>query len=78
MNVPDPFPLRSIDVPREVTQVEGCSCDGLEWHAEGCTIWQVPYEQARAAVDAAHDREAAFTAELNRKLRERIADWGRT
>lgn len=67
--VPDPLPLRNIDVPREVTQVEGCDCGGIDWHAEGCPIWQVPRDQAHAAIADAKAREQAFTAELNRKLR---------
>lgn len=70
MNVPDPLPLRTIEVPREVTQVEGCSCGGLEWHAEGCSIWQLPQDQVLAAADDARTREQAFGDELNRKLRE--------
>jgi len=69
VNVPDPLPLRTIEIPREVTQVEGCSCGGLEWHAEGCPIWQLPQEQALAAVAGARAREKAFGDELNRKLR---------
>jgi hypothetical protein len=72
MSVPDPLPLRSIEVPREVSQAEGCSCAGLEWHAEGCAIWLLPDEQRRAAIVAALGRERAFTAELNRKLREQL------
>ena len=36
---------------------------------EARTNFQVPYEQARTATDAALQREAAFGAELNRKLR---------
>ena len=72
MKVPDPLPLRTIEAPREVDQVEGCSCGGLEWHAGGCSIWLLPPEQIRAAAGAAHERGAAFTAELNRKLREAL------
>ena len=72
MNAPDPLPLRCIETPREVSQVDGCSCGGLEWHAEGCTIWQLPPEQARAAIDAAHEREQAFTDALNARLRKEL------
>lgn len=78
MNVPDPLPLRTIEVPREVTQVAGCDCGGIDWHRApgfghpGCSIWQVPHEQAQAAIDAANAREREFTAELNRKLREAL------
>jgi len=69
VNIPDPLPLRCIPVPSEVTRVDGCDCGGLEWHAEGCTIWRVPYERAREAVDAALRRETLFTAGLNARLR---------
>jgi hypothetical protein len=67
--VPDPLPLRTIPVPQEVTRVDGCDCGGLQWHREDCTIWGVPVAEAKAAVDAAQEREASFTAELNAKLR---------
>ncbi len=72
--VPDPLPLRSISVPLEVTQVEGCDCGGLDhhravdWQHPGCSIWQIPHEQAMAAIDAARERLKAFTAALNAKL----------
>jgi hypothetical protein len=74
VNVPDPLPLRTIDVPPEVHAVAGCDCGGVEWHrvsgwsTPGCSIWQLPPQEAQAAVDDAHARERAFTAELNRKL----------
>ena len=74
--VPDPLPLRSIDVPPEMSQVEGCDCGGVAWHRasswsdpQACSIWSLPPEQAQANIDAAHERERAFTAELNAKLR---------
>jgi hypothetical protein len=73
MNAPDPLPLRTIEVPREVIQVKGCSCGGLEWHVEGCSIWRLPRDQALAAIDSARAREQAFGDELNRKLRESLA-----
>jgi hypothetical protein len=80
MDVPEPLPLRTIDVPLEISQVQGCDCGGLEWHRAasswsplpGCSIWDLPPDQAQAAVDAAQARLGEFTAELNRKLREAL------
>jgi hypothetical protein len=80
MDVPAPLPLRTIEVPREVSAVEGCDCGGLDWHRGAaswsplapCSIWQLPPDQAQAAIDAAHERMAAFTAELNRRLRQEL------
>jgi hypothetical protein len=75
MEVPDPLPLRTIEVPREVTQVSGCDCGGLDWHRAadalhpGCSIWRIPHDQAMAAIDDAHERDRAFTAALNARLR---------
>jgi hypothetical protein len=40
------------------------------WNS-GCAIWSLPPEDVVAAVDAAQDRLAAFTAGLNSRLRER-------
>lgn len=77
--VPDPLPLRNIPVPAEVTRVEGCTCGGVTFHVAqdrdqpGCAIFSLPPEQAKAAIEAAQDRQAAFTAGLNAKLR---AAWG--
>jgi hypothetical protein len=76
IEVPDPLPLRSIDVPPEVSRVAGCDCGGLQWHRasswdnpHGCSIWDMPPEEAQAAIDDALAREQAFTAALNAKLR---------
>ena len=72
--IPDPFPLRTIEVPGEVTRVAGCDCGGLDYHRAadwshpGCSIWQLPHDEAMAAVDDARAREQAFTAGLNEKL----------
>jgi hypothetical protein len=68
VNVPDPLPLRTIEVPREVTRVDGCDCGGLEWHATDCALRNLPHEQALAVVDAASQRLREFTAELNSRL----------
>jgi hypothetical protein len=70
--VPDLLPLRSIATPREVTQVAGCDCGGIEWHAETCTIWDRPHAEGMAAVDAARERIKAFTAALNDRLHEAL------
>lgn len=85
MDVPDPLPLRNIEVPREVTAVDGCTCGGATWHrvpqfwddpASGCALFSLPPEQARAAVEAAEDREAAWGAALNARLRESLDSLG--
>jgi hypothetical protein len=67
--IPDPFPLRNIPVPAEVTAVAGCDCGGLTWHADSCSLWDVPTDVAIAAVDAAEDRLRQHTADLNTALR---------
>jgi hypothetical protein len=74
--VPDPFPLRCIPTPPEVTRVEGCTCGGFTFHAApdrgkpGCGLFSMPWEQAKAAIEAAQDREQAYTGKLNARLRE--------
>lgn len=70
MDVPDPLPLRNIEVPAEVTAVIGCSCGGLNWHRDDCTLWGLPYEAKLAAVVAAEARLQEWTAALNARLRE--------
>lgn len=71
--VPDPFPLRVISVPPEVSAVDGCDCGGLDWHraadwqVPGCSIWSLPPGQAQAAVDDARRRIALFTGELTHR-----------
>jgi hypothetical protein len=73
--VPDPLPLRTIPVPREVSAVAGCDCGGVEWHRApdglnpGCSIWRVDHSVAVAAINDAHARERAFTDSLNARLR---------
>lgn len=76
MNIPDPLPLRNIPIPPEVTAVAGCNCGGMEWHREDCSIWQVPYEDARVALDDARAREQAFGDALNARLREALGSRG--
>ena len=80
MTTPDPLPLRNIPVLPEVSAVAGCDCGGLDWHrAEafgqpGCSIWALPPEEQRAAIDAAHARLDAFTESLNAGLRAALGD----
>ena len=69
MEIPDPLPLRCIEVPDEVTRVNGCDCGGLDYHRWDCTIWSLPFDVRMTAVDAARAREQAFTAALNARLR---------
>lgn len=66
--------LRTRTVPAEVSCVEGCTCGGLDSHAvaapwsgqPGCAIWDLPAEQASAAIGAAKDRLQAHVDDLNR------------
>jgi hypothetical protein len=68
IQVPCALPLRTIEVPREVTAVDGCDCGGCQWHAEGCSIWGIPREDAMAAIADAEARSRAFTDALNAQL----------
>ena len=78
MTVPDPFPLRNIPVPAEVTAVEGCTCGGLEWHVipsgghPGCALYAETAEKAHAAVNAAIERLSWYTVTLNARLWESL------
>lgn len=69
---PDPLPLRNIPVPAEVTRVEGCDCGGMEFHRVDCSLYSLPYDGQMAAVDAARDRLASYTADLNARLRQAV------
>jgi|HubBroStandDraft_6_1064221.scaffolds.fasta_scaffold18566_4 hypothetical protein len=71
--IPDPLPLRCIPVPAEVTSVQGCDCGGLTFHRTDCSLFSLPPDQARAAVHAAEDREAAWGSALNERLRAALA-----
>lgn len=55
-------------VPRVVTRVSGCSCGGMTMHATTCNLWQVPIEDAKAAIADAEQRLDDYTASLNRAL----------
>jgi hypothetical protein len=74
--VPDPFPLRSIQVPAEVTAVAGCDCGGLTWHRQDCTIWQAAPEQAQASITDAQDRLSGWGNLLNQRLQQQIQSLG--
>lgn len=85
MDIPDPFPLRCIPVPPEVTTVAGCNCGGVEFHrvqsiydppGSGCSIWALPREDMLAAIDDANDRQQAFTDGLNARLRTEAGTHG--
>jgi hypothetical protein len=65
--------LPVVPVPPEVSQVEGCSCRGLDWHLQDCTIFSVPSEPAREAVAAAHQRLREHSDALTRQLRAELA-----
>lgn len=66
-----------IEVPREIYHVEGCDCTGgSELHSLDCSLWQLPPEAAQAAVDAAAQRLADHTAELNRQLHAVLRQFG--
>ena len=69
----DLLSLRSLPVPPEVARVQGCTCGGLDWHAEGCGLFSVDKEQAAEAVAAAHRRLREHTDGLNDRLRTLIA-----
>jgi hypothetical protein len=77
-DIPDPFPLRAIPVPLEVSEVAGCDCGGAEWHRSGslsgpeCSIWSLPEAERLAAITAAQGRLSAYTAALNARLHEQL------
>jgi hypothetical protein len=73
MNIPDPLPLRCEPIPSEVTRVEGCNCRGMTMHRTDCTIWDLPDDQAMAAVRAAEDRVSEYIAALNARLHQALS-----
>ena len=60
--------LRSRPVPAGVSRVDGCDCGGTTVHVTTCTLWDLPPEQAQAAVEDAERRLREHTDELNRRL----------
>lgn len=65
--------LPSIPTPPEVSRVDGCSCKGLDWHLNDCTIFSIPREQAEESIAAAHQRLWEYTEALNRQLHAELA-----
>lgn len=65
--------LPVVPVPPEVSQVEGCSCRGLDLHLLDCTIFSVPREQGMAAIAAAHQRLWESADALTRQLQAELA-----
>lgn len=43
-------PFNPPQLSREDRAVAGCSCGGLQWHAEGCTLFSLEPERALAAI----------------------------
>jgi hypothetical protein len=72
-DIPAPLPLRWIPVPAAVTSVQGCDCGGFMFHRTDCSLFSLPTEQARAAVEKAEDELAAHVAALNEGLRTALA-----
>jgi hypothetical protein len=65
--------LPTIPVPPELSHVDGCSCSGLDWHLQDCTIFSVPADQAMAAIAAAHQRMRDHADRLTRQLHAELA-----
>lgn len=65
--------LPVVPTPPEVSRVDGCSCNGLDWHLKDCAIFGIPREQAQAAIADAHQRLREHTEELNRQLHAELA-----
>lgn len=72
-NLPSLLQVPTIPVPPEVSHVDGCSCNGLDWHLKDCTIFSVPREQAAQAIATAHQRLQDRTAALTRQLHAELA-----
>lgn len=65
-----PFDLHNPPQPApEDRQVAGCSCGGLRWHVQECSIWGVDRTVAQEAIAAAEARMAAHADSLNAMLR---------
>lgn len=72
-NLPSLLHLPTIPGPPEVSHVDGCSCNGLDWHLKDCTIFSVPRERAAQAIATAHQRLRDHTAALTRQLHAELA-----
>ena len=62
-------PMNPPQLSREDRAVAGCSCGGLQWHEERCTIWALAPEERQRAVEAAEQVARAHTDWLNAQLR---------
>jgi hypothetical protein len=58
-------PMNPPQLTREDRWVAGCSCGGLQWHAEGCTLFAMDRETALAAIADAEAVVRAHTDWLN-------------
>ena len=54
---------------REDRRVAGCSCGGLQWHTQECSIWSMDRAEALAAIDAAEAVVRRHGEMLNDRLR---------
>lgn len=63
-------PFNPPQLSREDRAVAGCSCGGLQWHAEGCTIWSLDRAQVLAAIEDAEAVVKRHGEMLNGMLRE--------
>lgn len=60
--------LNPPQLPPEARRVAGCSCGGLQWHIQDCSIWAVDHDVAQEAIAAAQARMTAHTDALNAAL----------
>ena len=65
--------LPVVPTPPEIARVHGCSCGGIDWHLQDCTIFRMPTGQAQDAIAAAHKRIQDHCDELTRQLRAELA-----
>lgn len=65
--------LPVVPVPPEISHVNGCSCNGLDWHLKDCTIFSIPVGQAQEAIAAAHQRLREHAEALTRQLHAELA-----
>lgn len=56
-------PPAVVDIPRDVSHVEGCDCTGGgEVHVVGCTLRSLPEQVQQVRIEDARRRTAAFAA----------------
>lgn len=61
--------LNPPQLSREDRWVTGCSCGGLQWHTQECSIWSMDREMALAAIDDAEAVVRRHGEMLNARLR---------